>query len=133
MQKHRDISWGRSVGEGGHKQFTKLQALKTFKQPAHDVWGFYSSRKETEGGLPASPKQKKYHVFRILIWLPPRCRICYSETCSMDGGKERVEISLHEWAEQPSDLLPPGSKARIKTLLASTKWCHWGLPPALSP
>lgn len=81
-------------------------------------------------------QNKKYHVSRILIWLPPRCRIYYSETCSMDRGKEWVEISLHEWAEQPSDLLPPGSKASahtIVTLLASTKWCHWGLALALSP
>lgn len=82
-------------------------------------------------------RNKKYRVSRILIWLPLRCRIYYSETCSMDWGKERVEISLHEWAEQPSDLLLPGSKASsahtIITLPVSTKWCHWGLPPALSP
>lgn len=41
-----------------NRQFTKLQGLETFKHPAHDVWGFYSSRKETQRGPPASPKQK---------------------------------------------------------------------------
>lgn len=59
MQKHRNISWDWSVGKKArNRQFTKLQGLKTFKHPAHDIWGFYSSRKKTQRGLPTSPKQR---------------------------------------------------------------------------
>lgn len=102
------VSQGKVWGRGQEQTIYKITSLKTFEHPAHDVWGFYSSRKEIQKGLPTSPKQRVSRFKNAAL----SCQAFCSGILSMAMAVKWTETSrLYKRRKGPSELqkrAPPG-------------------------